>query len=130
MYEIPKPGPPPARGRTTETELADVRRTLNAIREAMFTVGIDQGEAYVKVREILADNWGHADSPGRVFDLIRRVDKSNVSGTGRVAEGFEFQDGRVALRWLGRGASTNLYDSIDDVKFKHGYGGATQVVYR
>ena len=36
----------------------------------------------------------------RLFKLQRKVDCSGVSGTGVVAEGVEFDDGQVALRWL------------------------------
>lgn len=132
MPEIPKPSPPRAcNGGTPVTEeLGMVRGTLNKIREAMFTVGVDPQQAYEDVRQILASNWEHADVPGRAFDLIRYQDESKVSGTGRVAEGFEFEDGTVALRWRGPRSSTNVYQSVEDVSAIHGHGGSTRVVYR
>lgn len=130
MPESPKPGPPRTCNAPVTEELGMVRTTLNKIREAMFTVGVDPQQAYEDVRQILASNWEHADVPGRAFDLIRHVDESKVSGTGRVAEGFEFEDGTVALRWRGARSSTNVYASVEDVTAIHGHGGSTRVVYR
>lgn len=64
-----------------------------------------------------------------MFYLMRRHDHSGVSGTGVVAEGIEFSDGRVAMRWLTDTASTCVYDSMDDLIGVHGHGGSTEVVY-
>jgi hypothetical protein len=64
----------------------------------------------------------------RRFNLVRRVDESGVSGTGLVAEGIEFGDGTVAMRWKSREHhSTSLWDSIDDLIAIHGHGGMTTV---
>lgn len=66
----------------------------------------------------------------RTFRLHREEDETNISGTGYVAEGVEFTDGRVAMRWTVRGgprASTGLYDSIQDVKEIHGHEGKTKI---
>jgi hypothetical protein len=63
----------------------------------------------------------------RPFHLVREVDVSGVSGTGIVAEGVEFTDGRVALRWLTATPSTALWDSIDQARAVHGHGGHTTV---
>lgn len=66
----------------------------------------------------------------RRFVLVRRVDVSGVSGTGLVAEGVEFSDGRAATRWLapvGRPAQTCVWDRIDDVLAVHGHGGFTEL---
>jgi hypothetical protein len=41
-----------------------------------------------------------SDPGPRPFVLRRLVDETGVSGTGVVAEGVEFSDGTVALRWL------------------------------
>ena len=66
----------------------------------------------------------------KLFFLERKIDVSGTSGTGRVAEGIIFDDGKCALRWITKKApsSTALYDSIEDVKFIHGHGTATDVV--
>jgi hypothetical protein len=110
-------------------ELNAVRLTLNKVREAAFG-GLDQAEAFAVIRRTLGDNWEHTQVPGRMFDLMRDRDFSGKSGTGRVAEGFVFEDGTVVMRWLSNRASTNIYASVEDVIEVHGHGGATQVVFR
>ena len=57
------------------------------------------------------------------FLLQRDQDISGVSGTGVVAEGVQFTDGRTVLRWLTGTASSGFYDSIDDLEEIHGHGG-------
>jgi hypothetical protein len=65
----------------------------------------------------------------KTFELIRIEDASGVSGTGSVAEGVEFTDGTVALRWRGDLACTGVYDSVEHVIKIHGHEGKTIVVY-
>jgi len=65
----------------------------------------------------------------RRFYLQRRVDVNNISGTGRVAEGVQFSDGRVAMRWLSDTPTTTLFDDIDHLSRIHGHGGTTEVVW-
>lgn len=65
----------------------------------------------------------------RRFLLQRDRDVSGVSGTGVVAEGVQFTDGRAALRWLTEIATTGLYDSVDHLEFIHGHDGATRVTW-
>lgn len=65
----------------------------------------------------------------RPFLLIRDIDHTGVSGTGCVAEGCEFTDGSVALRWYGEHASTVLWKTIDDAMAIHGHDGATRIVW-
>lgn len=64
----------------------------------------------------------------KAFYLQRDEDESGVSGTGIVAEGVIFTDGRCAMRWLTEIASTGLYDNIEHLKRIHGHGGKTKVV--
>lgn len=64
----------------------------------------------------------------RKFKLIRDIDESGISGTGVVAEGIEFRDGTVAMRWITDRHSTCIYDTLDDVEAIHGHGGKTRVV--
>jgi hypothetical protein len=61
------------------------------------------------------------------FLLVREEDVSGVSGTGVVAEGVQFSDGKVALRWRGDKASTVVWDSIEDAMAIHGHDGKTRV---
>lgn len=67
----------------------------------------------------------------KVFNLVRAVDHSGISGTGVVAQGVVFSDGLVALRWCSRGRPSSLviWDSIEDVIEIHGHDGATVVEY-
>lgn len=65
----------------------------------------------------------------RKFNLVRTEDASGVSGTGNVAQGVEFDDGTVAMRWLTATASTALYASITDVVLIHGHEGRTKVEF-
>lgn len=55
----------------------------------------------------------------RFFDMIRENDESGVSGTGHVASGIIFQDGKVTIRWLSEKASTVNFDSFDDFMAIH-----------
>lgn len=74
----------------------------------------------------------------RRFVLRRDHDHTGVSGTGVVAEGIEFSDGVVALRWLvppdqpGHGFPTSVVfhdNGIGSVEKIHGHNGATQIVF-
>lgn len=65
----------------------------------------------------------------RRFVLDRHSDATGVSGTGHVAEGVQFSDGTVALRWRGPVTSTVVYARIDDVQAIHGHGGQTEIAW-
>ncbi|GIG63693.1 hypothetical protein Lfu02_80650 [Longispora fulva] len=70
--------------------------------------------------------------PPRPFALRRWSDPTGVSGTGVVAHGVVWFDGRVELRWIGTTTgvtSSCSYDSIDDVLRVHGHGGRTEVAW-
>jgi hypothetical protein len=64
------------------------------------------------------------------FYLQRNEDESGVSGTGIVAEGVIFTDGKCAMRWLTDIASTAVYNSIQDITYIHGHNGKTKVVIK
>lgn len=72
------------------------------------------------------------------FVLQRDEDETGVSGTGVVAEGVEFSDGVVALRWIvpagapGAGNPTSVVfhdNGIASVEKIHGHGGKTRIVW-
>lgn len=66
----------------------------------------------------------------RRFHLLREVDVSGVSGTGIVAEGVMFSDGKAVLRWIaGDHRSTVIWDDINDALVIHGHNGATKLVW-
>ncbi|MCP9205531.1 hypothetical protein [Streptomyces cucumeris] len=70
----------------------------------------------------------HARTGVRVFWLQRDRDISGVSGTGTVADGVEWPDGSVTIRWRGERPSTVNWDSIEHAEAVHGHGGATRIV--
>lgn len=63
------------------------------------------------------------------FRLVREVDVTGVSGTGIVAEGVEFSDGTVALRWLSANPTSVVFHDhgIASVVAVHGHDGATHI---
>jgi len=63
----------------------------------------------------------------KIFYLKRAEDESGVSGTGRVAQGFIFDNGKVAVTWLSEHPSVTVYDNIGEVTAIHGHGGKTEV---
>lgn len=63
----------------------------------------------------------------QTFVLVRQVDETGVSGTGKVAEGAMFSDGTVAMRWLTTVASTTIYPDIAAVELIHGHDGSTKI---
>ena len=65
----------------------------------------------------------------RRFRLIRTYDITGKSGTGFVAEGVEFTDGRAVTRWCAETAQTCVWDSVADLLSVHGHDGATTVQF-
>lgn len=66
-------------------------------------------------------------STQRRFVLNRSVDFTGTSGTGIVAEGICFSNGKVALHWLSHFGAVNVYDSMDVTTALHGHDGRTVV---
>lgn len=64
----------------------------------------------------------------KLFYLQRTEDESGISGTGRIAQGVIFDNGKVALTWLSEHPSVAMYDNIGDVRVIHGHEGKTEVV--
>lgn len=67
----------------------------------------------------------------RRFELHRDVDETGVSGTGVIAEGVQFSDGCVALRWLSDWPTSVVFHErgMEAVEAVHGHGGKTRVVW-
>lgn len=64
----------------------------------------------------------------RLFYLVRTEDVTGTSGTGIVAEGVQFTDGTVVLRWVcGPATSTCVYVSLYDLLAIHGHEGRTHI---
>ncbi|MFJ4735237.1 hypothetical protein ACIP6V_23685 [Streptomyces sp. NPDC088770] len=64
----------------------------------------------------------------RLFILRRDQDVTGVSGPGDVADGVQWPDGTVALRWRDR-PSTSVWDSLKLMLSVHGHDGATKAVF-
>jgi hypothetical protein len=67
-----------------------------------------------------------------VFRLFRLEDETGLSGTGAVAEGVQFSNGKVVVAWGGALSvpSVAVFDSIDEVKKVHGHGGKTRIEWQ
>jgi hypothetical protein len=89
------------------------------------TVLHEDGSTEVKT----AARDGYAALGLRRFLLERHEDPSGVSGTGVVAEGCQFTDGKAVLRWCVGLRSTAIYDSVDELMQIHGHNGATELVW-
>ena len=63
----------------------------------------------------------------RNFVLNRVEDESGVSGTGPVAEGTVYWNGKATLVWRTETSSVAVYDSIEDLERVHGHGGKTKI---
>lgn len=62
----------------------------------------------------------------RRFNLWRDVDATGVSGTGNVAEGVEFSDGQLVVRWKSGVPSTVIWDDgTEEMMSIHGHNGWT-----
>ena len=67
----------------------------------------------------------------RRFVLQRHEDATGVSGIGLVAEGIEFTDGIVVMKWIvGDFRSMTIWNQgIEAVIQIHGHDGRTEVVW-
>lgn len=66
----------------------------------------------------------------RRFILQRDEDVTGISGTGVVAEGVEFSNGRAVVHWItGDHRSTVVWEDVASVEAIHGHGGASQIVW-
>jgi hypothetical protein len=65
----------------------------------------------------------------RRFVFNRKEDIGGVSGTGIVAEGAQFANGKVAIAWLTKHTSVAIYDNMETVEAIHGHRGSTDIVW-
>lgn len=65
----------------------------------------------------------------RRFRLIRDEDVTGMSGTGYVAEGVEFEDGVVAMRWRSRFPTSVVFHDrgVESAETLHGHNGRTHI---
>ncbi|MEW2250432.1 hypothetical protein AB0907_24200 [Streptomyces sp. NPDC006975] len=64
----------------------------------------------------------------RLFVLQRDRDVTGVSGPGPVADGVQFQDGTVVIRWRAR-PSVAVWNDLELMLSVHGHDGATRVIW-
>ena len=64
----------------------------------------------------------------KIFYLNITEDESGIYGTGRVAQGFIFDNGKVCVTWLSEHPSVTVYDNIGEVRAIHGHAGKTEIV--
>lgn len=117
------------RGEASPLDYDGARMVLAALELAGFTINqTDDGAPAPGPTPQPAMSPVAPSSPlPRTFELVRYRDLSGVSGTGPVAEGVEYSDGSVALRWKGDHPATAVWPSLDDVLAVHGHEGATVV---
>jgi len=65
------------------------------------------------------------ESDVRRFRLIRKEDETGISGTGHIADGVCFQNGKCVLSWRTDKTSVAVYDDIKTLISIHGHGGKT-----
>jgi hypothetical protein len=63
------------------------------------------------------------------FHLERDEDATGISGTGRIAEGVEFETGMAAMAWLTEWHSVAIYPNMEHVERIHGHNGKTRIVW-
>lgn len=64
----------------------------------------------------------------KLFYLNREEDETGKSGIGgRIAQGVQFDDSTVAIRWISETPSTILYNNIAAATQVHGHNGKTVV---
>ncbi|SRR5258708_36136173 len=61
----------------------------------------------------------------KIFHLVRTEDVSGVSGTGVVAEGVEFENGKCVICWRGTHSSVAVYENTEEILSIHGHEGRT-----
>ena len=65
----------------------------------------------------------------RRFLLWRTEDATGISGTGLVAMGSVWPNGKAVLLWRGEHSSIAIYDSMDSLVAIHCHGGKSEVMF-
>jgi phage-related protein (TIGR01555 family) len=76
---------------------------------------------------VLRETRTDASKMPRMFELVRNVDETGISGTGVVALGMVFPDGAVSMRWQTKHRSNTQFESLDELLEIHGHEGKTVV---
>lgn len=65
----------------------------------------------------------------RTFYLHRHSDVNGLSGTGIVAVGAVYPNGKAHMQWVSFKSSFEMHDSIDALMDIHGHHGATELIW-
>ena len=64
------------------------------------------------------------------FYLLRDIDETGMSGTGKVSEGVVLPNGIAIMWWLIEPYSIQIYESIEKLEYIHSHGrNTTKVVW-
>ena len=112
-------------------ELAERRNLLNPSATEYVTELEAKLAAAEAERDELGDQLDAARGWPWSFVLQRDEDETGVSGTGVVAEGVEFSDHSVALRWISDWPTSVVFHDrgMESVEAVHGHGGKTRIMF-
>lgn len=63
------------------------------------------------------------------FRLYRNEDKIGISGTGLIADGVQFANGKVCVHWFGETQSIVVWDNIKDMEKVNCHNGSTRIIF-
>lgn len=63
------------------------------------------------------------------FYLLRHEDANGISGTGVVALGSQFPNGKIVFQWVTYRSSMEIYESMENLVEIHGHEGRTEVIF-
>jgi hypothetical protein len=65
----------------------------------------------------------------KVFHLFRHTDVNGLSGTGVVAVGVVYPNGKAHMQWVSFKSSFEMHDSVEALIDIHGHHGATELIW-
>ncbi len=63
------------------------------------------------------------------FYLMRHSDVNGLSGTGIVAVGVVYPNGKAHMQWISFKSSFEMHDSVESLIDIHGHSGATELIW-
>lgn len=63
------------------------------------------------------------------FYLKRHTDVNGLSGTGIVAVGVVYPNGKAHMQWISFKSSFEMHDSVESLIDIHGHHGATELIW-
>jgi len=94
-------------------------------RESAFERAVDE-DGFMTEKELPPLQEDNPMRP-KCFWLVRTEDVTGISGTGIVAYGVMFADGRVVTCWNAVISQIAIWRSIQEVEAVHGHNGKTRV---